>query len=288
MKVEIDKLSGFCFGVEEAITTAENILKQEGKVYCLGDMVHNNREMERLESLGLSTIDHETFRNMKNSKVLIRAHGEPPETYKIAEKNNIQLIDCTCPIVELLQKKIKSGYKEIKNNDGQVVIYGREKHAEVIGLKGQAEGKVIVVNQLKDLDRIDFSKPIDLFSQTTRNKKKYEALTKEISKRIKGNKKEKLRINNTICGQVANHEPNIRKFARKHDLILFVSGKNSSNGKMLYQACKEENPNSYFVSSESEIEKKWFNNTESVGICGATSTPVWLMENVAEKVKTGK
>lgn len=284
MKVEIDKYSGFCFGVEEAIKIAENILKEEGSVYCLGEMVHNQREMERLGSLGLVTIDHKTFRNLRNTKVLIRAHGEPPETYEIARKNNIQLIDGTCPIVERLQKKISSGYSEIEKKNGQVIIFGKEKHAEVVGLKGQAGGKAIVVNNLKDLDRIDFNRPIDLFSQTTRNKEKYKKLSYEIAERIKRNKKDNLVINDTICSQVANREPNIRKFAKKHDLVLFVSGKNSSNGKMLFQACKEVNSNSFFISSESEIENKWFNKIRSVGICGATSTPEWLMKNVAKKV----
>ena len=286
MKIEIDQQSGFCFGVEKVIKTAEDILKKEGKIYCLGEIVHNQREMERLMSLGLVTIDYETYRNMKNCKVLIRAHGEPPETYKIAEKNNIQLLDGTCPIVDRLQKKVKIGYEEMKIKDGQVVIFGKEKHAEVVGLKGQTEGKAIVISNLQELDQIDFSKPVVLYSQTTRNMNEYKELSKEIRNRINttGNRKE-LIINNTICGQVASREPNIREFARKHDLVLFVSGKNSSNGKMLYQVCKEENPNSRFISAESEITKRWFDNVKSVGICGATSTPEWLMRNVAEKVK---
>ena len=286
MRIEIDQQSGFCFGVEKVIKIAEDILKEEGKVYCLGEIVHNQREMERLMSLGLVTIDFETYRNIKNCKVLIRAHGEPPETYEIAKKNNIQLLDGTCPIVNRLQKKVKAGYEKTKIIDGQVVIFGKEKHAEVVGLKGQAEGKAIVINHLHELDQIDFSKPIVLYSQTTRNKEEYRILSKEIRKRINtiGNGK-KLIVNNTICNQVANREPTIRKFARNHNLILFVSGKNSSNGKMLYQVCKKENPNSRFISAESEITKRWFDNVKSVGICGATSTPEWLMRNVAEKVK---
>jgi 4-hydroxy-3-methylbut-2-enyl diphosphate reductase len=286
MRIEIDQQSGFCFGVEKVIKIAEDILKEEGKVYCLGEIVHNQREMERLMSLGLVTIDFETYRNIKNCKVLIRAHGEPPETYEIAKKNNIQLLDGTCPIVNRLQKKVKAGYEKTKIIDGQVVIFGKEKHAEVVGLKGQAEGKAIVINHLHELDQIDFSKPIVLYSQTTRNKEEYRILSKEIRKRINtiGNGKE-LIVNNTICNQVANREPTIREFARNHNLILFVSGKNSSNGKMLYQVCKKENPNSRFISAESEITKRWFNKTKSVGICGATSTPEWLMKNVAEKVK---
>jgi len=286
MRIEIDQQSGFCFGVEKVIKIAEDILKEEGKVYCLGEIVHNQREMERLMSLGLVTIDFETYRNIKNCKVLIRAHGEPPETYEIAKKNNIQLLDGTCPIVNRLQKKVKAGYEKTKIIDGQVVIFGKEKHAEVVGLKGQAEGKAIVINHLHELDQIDFSKPIVLYSQTTRNKEEYRILSKEIRKRINtiGNGKE-LIVNNTICNQVANREPTIREFARNHNLILFVSGKNSSNGKMLYQVCKKENPNSRFISAESEITKRWFDNVKSVGICGATSTPEWLMRNVAEKVK---
>ncbi len=287
MKIEIDQQSGFCFGVEKVIKIAEDILKEEGKVYCLGEIVHNQREMERLMSLGLVTIDYETYRNMKNCKVLIRAHGEPPETYEIAKKNNIQLLDGTCPIVDRLQKKVKIGYEEMKKKDGQVVIFGKEKHAEVIGLKGQAEGKAIVVNHLHELDQIDFSKPVVLYSQTTRNKKKYRELGMEIQKRINGvTDRSELLIYDTICNQVANRELTIREFARNHDLVLFVSGKNSSNGKMLFQVCKEENPNSRFISAEPEIEKSWFDNANSVGICGATSTPEWLMRNVAEKVKS--
>ncbi len=287
MKIEIDQQSGFCFGVEKVIKIAEDILKEEGKVYCLGEIVHNQREMERLVSLGLVTIDYETYRNMKNCKVLIRAHGEPPETYEIAKKNNIQLLDGTCPIVDRLQKKVKIGFEEMKKKDGQVIIFGKEKHAEVIGLKGQAEGKAIVVNHLQELDQIDFSKPVVLYSQTTRNKKKYRELGREIQKRINGvTDRSELLIYNTICNQVANRELTIREFARNHDLVLFVSGKNSSNGKMLYQVCKEENPNSRFISAESEIEKSWFDNIKSVGICGATSTPEWLMRNVAENVKS--
>lgn len=286
MKIEIDQRSGFCFGVEKVIKIAEDILKKEGKVYCLGEIVHNQREMERLISLGLVTIDYETYRNMKNCKVLIRAHGEPPETYKIAEKNNIQLLDGTCPIVYRLQKKVKIGFEEMKIKDGQVVIFGKEEHAEVIGLKGQTEGKAIVISHLKELDQIDFSKPVVLYSQTTRNKKKYRELGREIRKRInRVADRRELIINNTICNQVANRELTTREFARNHDLMLFVSGKNSSNGKMLFQVCKEENPNSRFISSESEIKKNWFDNAKSVGICGATSTPEWLMRNVADKVK---
>jgi len=289
MKIEIDQQSGFCFGVEKVIKIAEDILKEEGKVYCLGEIVHNQREMERLMSLGLVTIDYETYRNMKNCKVLIRAHGEPPETYEIAKTNNIQLLDGTCPIVDRLQKKVKIGYEEMGKKDGQVVIFGKEKHAEVVGLKGQTEGKAIVISHLEELDQIDFSKPVVLYSQTTRNKKKYQELGREIQKRINGvTNRSELLIYNTICNQVANRELTIREFARNHDLVLFVSGKNSSNGKMLYQVCKEENPNSRFISAESEIEKRWFDNVNSVGICGATSTPEWLMRNVAEKVKFGK
>ncbi|MBA7591293.1 4-hydroxy-3-methylbut-2-enyl diphosphate reductase [subsurface metagenome] len=287
MKIEIDQQSGFCFGVEKVIKIAEDILKEEGKVYCLGEIVHNQREMERLVSLGLVIIDYETYRNMKNCKVLIRAHGEPPETYEIAKTNNIQLLDGTCPIVDRLQKKVKIGYEEMEKKDGQVVIFGKEKHAEVVGLKGQTEGKAIVISHLDEIDQIDFSKPVVLYSQTTRNKKKYRELGRDIQKKINGvTDRSELLIYNTICNQVTNRELTIREFARNHDLVLFVSGKNSSNGKMLYQVCKEENPNSRFISAESEIKKKWFDDIKSVGICGATSTPEWLMRNVAEKVKS--
>ena len=288
MDIDIDKSSGFCFGVVYAIQMAEDELEKHHKLYCLGDIVHNNVEVERLKTKGLITINHKQFKKLRNSKVLFRAHGEPPETYKIAFENNIQLIDTSCPVVLKLQNKIKNGFDKIINNGGQIVIYGKEGHAEVNGLVGQTKGKAIVVNELKDLNKIDFSKPISLFSQTTQSVKGFSSILNEIKKRM--NKKKELNTkiiaNNTICRQVSTREPHIRKFAKKHNVIIFVSGKKSSNGKILYTICKKENPETYFISNSDELNKNWFLNADSVGICGATSTPRWLMEKIANTLKS--
>lgn len=285
MIVEIDKNSGFCFGVVYAITMAEEVLDKYKTLYCLGDIVHNNVEVARLKKKGLITINHEQFKKIKNSKVLIRAHGEPPETYKIALKNNIELIDTSCPVVLKLQNKIKNGYDDIIKENGQVVIYGKKGHAEVNGLVGQIKGKAIVINDISDLEKIDFTKPINLFSQTTQSTDEYKTIIDEIKKRLIDNGKNKLLItNNTICRQVSSRRIELTKFAKKYDVIIFVSGKKSSNGKVLYTVCKEINEHTYFISGVREIKKEWFNNVNSVGICGATSTPMWLMEKIAIKI----
>jgi 4-hydroxy-3-methylbut-2-enyl diphosphate reductase len=286
MQVTVDANSGFCFGVVYAIQMAEDQLEKSDELYCLGDIVHNNMEVERLESKGLKIITHEQLKNLKNSTVLIRAHGEPPETYKIAVENNIELIDASCPVVLKLQNRIRSGYEHL--GEGQIVVYGKEGHAEVNGLVGQTNGKAIIVNSIEDLNKVDFSKPIQFFSQTTQSTDGFKEMKEEINRRrTEAGCVDEITFesNDTLCRQVSNREPQLREFAKKHNVILFVSGKKSSNGKVLYHICKEENPQSYFVSTFDEVDLSWIENVESVGICGATSTPMWLMEEVAEKIK---
>ncbi|NOZ47076.1 MAG: 4-hydroxy-3-methylbut-2-enyl diphosphate reductase [Chlorobi bacterium] len=290
MNIEIDKKSGFCFGVVYAIQMAEENLKNSKKLYCLGDIVHNNMEVERLNKLGLVTIDHEKFKKLKNCKVLIRAHGEPPETYKIAFENNIQLIDASCPVVLKLQNKIQNGYNNSVKSDGQIVIYGKQGHAEVNGLVGQTEGKAIVVNSLKELDEIDFNKSIYLYSQTTQSKSRFEFLQNEIKKRSQNDVNEfdekEIVSYDTICRQVSSREPELKNFAKNMDVIIFASGKKSSNGKILYDVCKSVNSNTYFVSNIEDLSKTWFKKSDKIGICGATSTPMWLMETISEKINS--
>lgn len=287
MKVTIDKYSGFCFGVVYAIEMAEAELSKTGKLYCLGDIVHNNMEVDRLNNMGLEIINHQDLEELKDCKVLIRAHGEPPETYHTAIKNNIQLLDASCPVVLKLQHNIKEGYEEINKIDGQIIIFGKEGHAEVQGLLGQTDGKAIIVACATDLDKVDFSAPIYMYSQTTKSPKAFADLQEEIRKRKEkaGNSESvKFIVNDTLCRQVSGREPQLKEFAKENDVVVFVSGKKSSNGKMLFQSCLKENPNSYFVSEEKEIKEEWFNPNSQVGICGATSTPRWLMENVAKNI----
>jgi 4-hydroxy-3-methylbut-2-enyl diphosphate reductase len=288
MKIEIDNKSGFCFGVVNAIQLAEMELDRNETLYCLGDIVHNNAEVERLKLNGLITIDHEQFKTLKDCKVLLRAHGEPPETYETAIKNNIQLIDASCPVVLKLQNNIKIGFDSILKKDGQVLIYGKEGHAEVNGLVGQTNGQAIVIGGIEDLNKVDFSKPVNLFSQTTKSIEGFYEIQNEIKTRMiaaQGTDDIKFVVNDTICRQVSHRQPKIRDFVKKHDVIIFVSGQKSSNGKMLYQVCKEENPNTYFVSDIDELKAYWFKKTDSIGICGATSTPRWLMEKIAENIE---
>ena len=287
MKVEIDKDSGFCFGVVNAIQMAENELKKGKSLYCLGDIVHNKVEVERLESLGIITIGHDEFKDLHNSKVLFRAHGEPPEIYEIARRNKNEIIDATCPVVLNLQKKIKCGYDEISGQNGQVVIFGKKGHAEIIGLVGHTGGKAIVVEQINDLDQIDYSKPIYLYSQTTKGKKSYKEFQGEIRKRmldIQGVDDIRFVSFETICGEVSNREPRLRKFARKFDVILFVSDRESSNGMMLFEVCKQANPRTHFITRKEDLNMSWFRNAGSAGICGATSTPKWIMEEVSNLI----
>ncbi len=278
MKVTVNKNSGFCFGVVNAIKTAETELEKSGKLFCLGDIVHNAIEVKRLEEKGLEIIDHEKFKKLKNTKVLIRAHGEPPETYKIAKENNIELIDASCKVVLNLQEKIKNEYEKINSVGGQIVIYGKKDHPEVIGLNGQVNNNAIIVESSEDIDKIDFEKPVSLFAQTTKSIETFYKIKDEIHSKMRNNN---FTFLDSICRQVANRATEFKEFAIKHDVIIFVSGKKSSNGKFLYGVCKSVNQNTYFVSEISEINKEWFIGISDVGICGATSTPRWLMEKVA-------
>jgi 4-hydroxy-3-methylbut-2-enyl diphosphate reductase len=286
MVVEIDKQSGFCFGVQNAVEIAEKALSRGEKVFSLGSIVHNDKEVERLSALGLASINHDEFRKLKNCNVLIRAHGEPPETYRTAEKNNIAIIEATCPIVKRLQSKIKETWLKTKEGNGQVVIFGKPGHAEVVGLLGQINNEGILVSEPGDLQKIDVTRPVYLFAQTTMSVKEYSNFTDIVRSKMVENEipdpDKNLIINKTICGQVSNREPHLKAFARKHDTIIFVSGRESSNGKMLYSVCKNINPDTHFVSSPEELEKSWFKGKNSVGICGATSTPKWLIENIRD------
>ncbi len=295
MKIEIDNNSGFCFGVMRATTTAETELAKEQPLYCLGDIVHNGQEVERLTKLGLITIDHTQLENLHNARVLLRAHGEPPHTYELAKKNNITIIDATCPVVLKLQQKIKQAY--IKHPDAQIVIYGKIGHAEVIGLEGQTDGNAIVIEDENDIDKIDFNHPIILFSQTTKSIEGFNQLVEVIKAKISQNNSQlstldsqlengtHFEYHDTICRNVANRIPNIRSFATKFNIVLFVAGAKSSNGKVLFNECLSVNPHTYLVSSPEQIDSKWFDGAESVGICGATSTPKWLMEAIKLKIE---
>lgn len=287
MKVHVDTHSGFCFGVVFAITVAEEELEKSGLLYCLGDIVHNNREVERLTSKGLVIINRDDLKNIVNSKVLIRAHGEPPETYKIALENNIELIDASCPVVLKLQNRIRLGDEEMRKKNGQIVIYGKEGHAEVNGLVGQTSGTTIIVNSESDLDKIDYSKPVRFYSQTTQPTEGFEEMINGIASRYKksGNEQPDFIPYNTICSQVSHKEPRLKKFAVDNDVVIFVSGRKSSNGLFLYNLCLSINPRTYFISEKNELRKEWFANTDSVGVCGATSTPMWLMEEIGEEIK---
>ncbi|MDE6636681.1 MAG: 4-hydroxy-3-methylbut-2-enyl diphosphate reductase [Muribaculaceae bacterium] len=284
-KIEIDSGSGFCFGVTTAIRKAEAELERTGVLYCLGDIVHNAGEVERLRKKGLITVDHDEFAKLHNVKVLLRAHGEPPSTYETARKNNIEIIDATCPVVLQLQKRIKDAYDKSSTTandsatDRLIVIYGKPGHAEVNGLVGQTEGSAVVIQDKADLDNIDLDRDIWLYSQTTKSIEGFQDIVAEIQSRKKAGT---FQWFDTICRQVANRMPQMRQFAANHDVILFVSGAKSSNGKVLYAQCKEVNPKTYLITDETELDQAWIMGAESIGICGATSTPRWLMQKVAE------
>jgi 4-hydroxy-3-methylbut-2-en-1-yl diphosphate reductase len=287
MKVEIDKQSGFCFGVQNAVEIAEKALAGGEKVFSLGQIVHNDKEVERLSSLGLVSVSHNEFNNLKGSKVLIRAHGEPPETYIIAAKNNVTIIEATCPIVKRLQSRIKETWLKTRDSGGQIVLFGKQGHAEVIGLLGQINNEGILISTPSDFGKINIMQPVYLFSQTTMSVQEYRDLSQKLGEKMKEqgiNPDINLKVHKTICGQVSNREPHLMAFASKHDIIIFVSGKESSNGKMLYSICKSVNPQTYFVSSPEEIDQTWFSGKKSAGICGATSTPKWLIENIRDLI----
>lgn len=289
IKVAIDQNSGYCFGVEYAIQMAEEEMKQADTLYCLGDIVHNDMEVKRLNAQGLRIITREDLQKLRDCKVLIRAHGEPPETYEIALKNNIELVDASCPVVLKLQNRIKHSHDKMKVSEGQVVIYGQKGHAEVIGLAGQTQEDAIIVTTEEDLKLIDFSKPVTLYSQTTKSTAGFYKIKAIIESRMKEQKGSLNHIeftaNDSICRQVSNREPQLAKFSKLHDVIMFVSGKKSSNGKALFEVCRTVNDRSHFIENETEIDPAWFGPDDSVGICGATSTPMWLMENIAKHIQ---
>lgn len=282
MKITIDPNSGYCFGVTYAIEHAERELNQDDSLFVIGDIVHNNKEVDRLNKLGLKAIDHGQFSKLKDVKVLLRAHGEPPSTYEMAKKNNIQLVDASCPVVLNLQKRIKKAYEKGKQSGTQIVIYGKLGHAEVNGLVGQTEGNAIVCESTDDIDKIDKNYPVVVFSQTTKTIEGFHELVKTLKER--GYKV--VKDNDTICRKVSNRVPILTQFAQEHDVIVFVGGKKSSNGKWLYSVCQRNNSRSFFVSEAEEVDISWFENCDSVGVCGATSTPQWLMEEVAKYIDT--
>ena len=280
IQVEIDNGSGFCFGVTTAIKKAEEELAAGKKMYCLGDIVHNGMEVERLTAMGMTTINHEQLRELHDVKVLLRAHGEPPETYELARRNNIEIIDATCPVVLQLQKRIKKQFDA--NPDAQIVIFGKNGHAEVLGLVGQTRSEAIVIEHFDEVSKLDFNRDIYLYSQTTKSLDEFHRIIEYIQSHISSTAT--FRSFDTICRQVANRMPNIARFATQHDVIIFVSGRKSSNGKVLYNECKAVNPRSYHVENASEINLDWFADAQTVGICGATSTPKWLMEDCRDHI----
>ena len=282
LKIEIDEHSGFCFGVTTAIKKAEEELQKGGTLYCLGDIVHNSIECDRLKRMGLVTINHETFEQLHDAKVLLRAHGEPPRTYEIAKKNNLELIDATCPVVLKLQQRIKNKWLETEGKERQIIIHGQAGHAEVLGLVGQTRGEAIVVENTTQLDRIAKDKDTYVYSQTTKSLEGYKEIVAAIKNNINSDKV--CESFNTVCGQVANRMNGIGEFAKAHQLIFFVCGKKSSNGKILYNECKKVNPNVYQIEGPEDIDFTMTENIETIGICGATSTPKWLMENCKKAI----
>jgi len=281
MIIEIDQKSGFCFGVLNAIGKAEETLNTEGMLYSLGHIVHNDLEVMRLQEIGLQTIDHDEFFKLKDCKVLIRAHGEPPSTYEYARQNNITLIDATCPVVLKLQQRVKKAAETMREENGQVVIFGHQGHAEVDGLSGQTDNQAIVIEHPDDFKKVDPSRPVVVFSQTTKSVGDFRKLTQNIQEQAKQGRVES---HDTICRQVSNRVPHLEQFAVRFDVVIFVGGLRSSNAQVLFDVCKKQNERSYFVSSPDDLQPGWFSEIEKVGICGATSTPQWLMEKVAERI----
>ncbi len=282
-EIEIDSESGFCFGVVTAIRKAEEELAKSGTLFCLGDIVHNSGEVERLQDKGLRTITHDDLSQLRNVKVLLRAHGEPPSTYRTASANGIEIIDATCPVVLQLQRRIKALYDNSEPDERpQIVIYGKVGHAEVNGLVGQTEGHAIVVEDIAGLDLVDFGRPVALYSQTTKSLEGFNAIIAEIERRMQPGVE--FRYFDTICRQVSNRVDRLRRFARGKDVVLFVAGAKSSNGKILFGHCLDENPRTHLLADESGLRSEWFDGASTVGICGATSTPRWLMERVRDSL----
>lgn len=286
MEITIDTYSGFCFGVVRAIEAAENNLQSEKKLYCLGDIVHNNEEVKRLSAMGLQIISHDDFKSLNHAKVLIRAHGEPPETYQFAKQNHIELIDTTCVVVLKLQQDIKKSYEDVTFKNGQILIFGKAGHAEVIGLLGQTNNNGLVISSVDDINKIDFNRPAKLYSQTTQSVEEYKNIIETIQKKYA--EKDRLHLftfYDTICKRVANRANEIRLFAARFDKVVFVSGEKSSNGLYLYDICKKVNPKSFFIYREEQLNDIDFKDTDKIGICGATSSPMWLMKDIAKKIK---
>ena len=284
MTVEIDRDSGFCFGVTRAIGKAEEVLQDSTQpLYCLGDIVHNTMECDRLQRLGLITIGHEEYNNLHNATVLLRAHGEPPQTYQQAQQNHIDIIDATCPVVLHLQERIKREYNSDPERRKQIVIFGKNGHAEVLGLVGQTNGTAIVIERPEDVECLDFNRDIYLYSQTTKPLDEFRRIVEYIQQHI--SPEATFKYYDTICRQVANRMPHIREFASRHDVVLFVCGKKSSNGRVLYDECQSVNPRSYMIDAANEIDSRWLDNCASIGICGATSTPTWLMEECKVRIE---
>jgi len=288
MEIYIDPGAGFCFGVREAIQLAEEELQRTGHLYCLGQVVHNEEEENRLKALGLEVINYETYNKLKNVSVLIRAHGEAPETYRIAKENKLTLIDGTCPIVLKLQNRIKNSSRESLNTNGQLIIFGKKNHPEVIGLAGQAgEGMILVENE-SDIEKIDFNKPLSLYAQTTKSKKDFTNIVEKIeqqAKLLQSEKQLQFTVNDTICRHVSNRDEGLRMFAKTHEVIIFVGGEHSSNGRQLFEVCKIVNEKSWYVGNTSMLQPEWFAGVNSVGVSGATSTPQWLLEDVAAAIR---
>ncbi len=283
MEIEIDKKSGFCFGVVKAIEATDEVLERGEKIYSLGQIVHNKEEITRLEDKGMVTINHDEFSKMERKTILFRAHGESPDSYITAKQSGHKVIDATCPVVLKLQQRVKNACERLNKINGQLVIFGKAGHAEVIGLLGQTVGEGILIEGEEDLDKLDYSRPIETFSQTTMNVDKIKRMINSIKNRI--NHPSLFKTNNTTCRQVSDRFAHLRSFSKKYDVIVFVGGKNSSNSKMLYHECKRNNENSYFVSNTEELDKNWFSDSvERVGICGGTSTPFWLMDNIAKAI----
>ncbi len=282
MEILIDEHAGYCFGVVKAIGAAEEVLKNEGGLYCLGDIVHNSAEVERLKNMGLEVIDHDMLEGLRGKKVLIRAHGEPPETYRRAESLNIELVDATCPIVLALQQRIRKGYDEMRPVNGQIVIFGKPGHAEVVGLTGQTDGTAIIVSGPDDISAIDFHRPIRLYSQTTKSREEYQRLRDNIASRLPEGAD--FVAYDTVCNRVANRARDLEGFACSVDVLLFVAGSNSSNGHYLYEYCRKVQPKTYLIADPSQLQAYWFDGARRVGISGATSTPRWLMEDVKKAI----
>ena len=284
MYIEIDENSGFCFGVVRAISKAEDALSElSGEVYSLGDIVHNRMEVQRLEDMGLKTVTHDDMPSLQGRDLFIRAHGEPPSTYRSAEELGIRVIDATCPVVAQLQRKVVVAHEQMRSVGGQVVILGKRGHAEVVGLTGQVDSPTIVVEREEDLTLIDYSRPIFFLSQTTQSVAHFWHLAERMKERLSD--ESMLTVDDTICRRVSNREKALAEFAQRFDVVIFVCGKKSSNGKVLFNVCHSANERSYNIEEEVELQDEWFSSCQSVGICGATSTPAWLMERVAEAIR---